>query len=378
MLRLIAIVLAATTAAAAGDAPRTGFFSTTFGERHPESAYERMKARYRWGEPEAGALYDIAQESFDIHVPEGYDGTTPYGLVVFTSASKGGNNRGYRALIAKHRLIWIGAANVPNERHIAPRWGLALDAVWNMRQRYRIDPRRIYASGMSGGGRCASMVAPTYADVFSGAIYLCGCNDPVFPDDAAAGRPIKPLALLNRYALLTGSDDFNKPGTQQVHAAMLKLGFRNATYLEQPGLGHSFPSDEFFEKAILAVDGPLVAEAEARLAEAKTLEAKKPFEACRIYRALPEDYPVATAAAAQARERFAALAPAQDAVLRAELAKLGPATAGERLRAFAERAAGFPCATEARAVAETAAGKEVDPVLAQGAAGKTALERLMA
>ena len=381
MLRvLLSALVAAVVAspASAGESPRTGFFSTTFNERHPESAYERMAARYNWGQPEAGALYDIGQESFDLHVPAEYDGSVPYGLVVFTSASGGGNNRGYRHLMVKHRLIWIGAANVPNARHIGPRWGLALDAVWNMRQRYRIDPRRIYASGMSGGGRCASMVAPTYADVFSGAIYLVGCNEPWFPSEAVTGRPIKALALANRYALVTGSGDFNKPGTQEVHAAMQKLGFKHATYLEQPGLGHSYPSDEWFEKAILAVDGPLVAEAEARLAEAKALEAKKPFDACRIYRALPGDYPIATAVTAQARERFAALAPAQDAVLRAELAKLAPGTPGERLRALAERAAGFPCATEARAVADAAGTKEVEPVISLGSTGKSALERLSA
>jgi len=67
------------------DQPRVGSFSTTFTERHPESAYERMRIRYGWGDPNDGALYDIAKESFDVLVPSGYDGSTAYGLVVYTS-----------------------------------------------------------------------------------------------------------------------------------------------------------------------------------------------------------------------------------------------------------------------------------------------------
>jgi hypothetical protein len=379
-MRLLILVLCLWFPAAAGEAPRTGTFQLTFTERHPESAYERMRIRYGWGAAEPDGAYDLSQEAFDVHVPPAYDGSQPYGLIVYTNAGKGGNANAYRELMARHRLIWIGAANVPNDRNVVPRWGLALDAAWNMPKRYRIDPRRIYASGTSGGGRCASMVAPTFADVFSGAIYLIGCNEPVFPPEAAVGRPIKALAMANRYALVTGSGDFNKPGTQEVHALMVKLGFRHATYLEQPGLGHANPSPEWFEKAIIAVDGPLAAEAQALVAQAGGLEARKPAEACRMYRQVIDGYPSASVAVAAATARFAALAPAQDALLRQELATLTAAPgggSGEKLRAFAAKAVGFPCHAEARTAADAIGVRELEPLLAQGAGAKTGLERFL-
>lgn len=369
------VLLAVALAAAAGEAPRTGSFKTTFAERHPESAYERMRVRYGWGEPGAGAQYDIAAEEFDVHVPADYDGSLPYGLIVYTNSGKGGGPGGYRELLTRHRLIWVGATNVPNERNVVPRWGLSLDAVWNMAKLYRIDPRRIYASGTSGGGRCASMVAPTYADVFAGAIYLIGCNPPIFPPEKQVGKPIRELALGNRYALMTGESDFNKPGTKSLFDSMRSQGFKHAEYFEQPGLAHSNPSAEWFEKALRFVDQPLIDEAKALVAQGKGLEAKKPYEACRTYRLIADGYSIAAAERGEAQERFSALAPQVDAILRAEMAKLGQAN-GEKLRAFAQRAAGFPCEADARALAEASGGKELAAILAQpGATTASKLEK---
>jgi predicted esterase len=374
-----AVLLACIVLVGAGEAPRTGSFKTTFGERHPESLPERFGLRYGNLDEAKKENYDIATEEFDVNVPKDYDGTIPYGLIVYTNAGKGGGAGGYASLLAKHRLIWIGASNVPNERSIVPRWGLSLDAVWNMRKQYRIDPRRIYASGFSGGGRCASMVAPTFADVFSGALYLCGCNNPVWPPEKQIGRPIREPALSNgRYALLTGETDMNKPGTKSLFESYKGMGFKHVTYLEQPGLGHAQPAAEWFEKGLDFCDQPLIEEAKGLLVQAKGLEAKKPYEACRAYRQVIDGFPVAIAERITALERFAALSPQADEILRAELAKLGTSTA-DKQRAFVLRVTGFPCEPDARALAETTGDKELAAILAQTGtmtAGK--LEKFMA
>ena len=343
----------------AGESPRTGTYTTTFPERHPESAFSRMRVRYGWPEqPPADGVYDITKEEFDIHVPSSYDGSEAYGLIVYTNAGKGGHAGLYRSMIEKHRLIWVAATNVPNERHVYPRWALMLDAVWNMSRQYRIDPRRIYASGMSGGGRCASMVAPTYADVFSGAIYLVGCNNPVWPPEKEVGKPIRQLAMANRYALMTGDGDFNKPGTKDLFTAMKSEGFAHVEYFEQPGLGHSHPSAEWFEKALLFVDQPLRDEAARLLAQAKAAEAKKPYDACRTYLRLAAEYPLASEVVAEAKQRLTTLTPTVDAALRDELAKLASASA-DKQRAFVVRSTGFACEAEARTLAEATGAKEL-------------------
>ena len=347
----------------AEDRPKTGVFKLTFQERHPESAYERMAQRYGWGKADATASYDIATEPFDVNVPADYDGTAAYGLIVYTDPGQSGNPMVYDSVLQKHKLIWIGASNVPNERNVVPRWGLSLDAVWNMRKRYNIDPKRIYACGMSGGGRCASMVAPTYADVFSGGIYLVGCNSPVFPNEQAVGKPIRELAKANRYALMTGSGDMNKPGTKQVFDTYQSIGMKLSIYLEEPGLGHAHPSAAWFTKGLEFCDQPLVAEADEIVAQAKKIEAKKPYEACVAYRRVLTGYIMAEAARSTAKERFSALSSQADEALRAEYAKLDKAPK-DKLRAFVKRAEGFPCADGAITQADGLASSELDAVLA--------------
>lgn len=348
----------------AAEPARTGFYSISFDERCPSSRPEVLGKRYAWGKPEARDLYDIAAEQFEVHVPPAYDGSVAYGLIVYTNSGKGGNARQYAELMAKHRLIWIGATEVPNERSVAVRFGLALDAAWNMPRRYRIDPRRVYACGNSGGGRCSSRVAPTWPELFSGGIYLVGCNPPVLPaDKALAAR-----AQAGRYALVTGSEDFNRKDTQGVLEAYKGMGFKQVQYFEQQGLGHANPSAEWFEKALTFCDKQLVDEAAALLAQGQALENKKAYEAAVLYRRVATEYPVAQDSASAARTRFEALAPAVDSQLRAEMAKLG-AGSKERWRQLAERTVGFPCADEAHANADAFGAKELEAAQAAGGSG---------
>ncbi|MCK6489665.1 MAG: hypothetical protein L6R48_15335 [Planctomycetes bacterium] len=358
------LLLALTVVAAAAEPAKTGFFTLTFEERCPSSAHEVLAKRYSWNKPEARDLYEIGKEEFEVHVPPAYDGSVAYGLIVYTNSGKGGNARQYAELMARHRLIWIGATDVPNERSVAVRFGLALDAAWNMPRRYRIDARRVYACGNSGGGRCSSMIAPAWPELFSGGIYLVGCNNPTLPPDKALAA----RALAGRYALVTGSDDFNRPGTLGVLEAYKGLGVKQVQYFEQPGLGHANPSAEWFEKALTFCDKPLVDEAAALLAQGQALEAKKAYEAAVLYRRVASEFPVAQGSASTARTRFEALVPALDAQLRAEMAKLG-AGSKERWRQLAERTAGFPCADEARANADTFGAKELEAAQAAGGSG---------
>lgn len=369
-----AILLALVAVLLSGEAARTGLYTTTFSDRHPDSPFERLGKRYGWGAPRPEDLYDVAKEEFEVNVPSGYDGSSPWGLIVYINSGKGSNARAYADLLAKHRLIWIGAMNVPNERAVAPRWGLALDAAWNMRKRYAIDPRRIYVCGFSGGGRCASELAPTWPEVFSGGIYLCGCNPPRLPSDKALAA----RALDGRYAFLTGSGDFNQKDTQGVHGSYKGSGFKHTEYFEQPGLAHATPSVEWFEKGLVSVDRPLVDEAVQLCAQAKAAAAKKPYEAARAYRKVLAEYPIAEAACAEARAGFEALVPAVEALLRGELAKLGDAPPADRILAFAVRAEGFPCASEARTLADAVGAKELAGITAQpGAATAGKLEKFL-
>ena len=284
------------------DAPqphRTGRYSVRFTQRDPRSGVAEANRRFGEGvrfNP-AACKFDHSSESYEVYVPQSYDPSKRFGLIVWINAGDdGGIPPGYEELLDKHRLIWIGANNGGNDR--SPFWiraMLAIDGASNIKHLYNIDSDRVYVSGISGGGRVASMVALTFPDVFSGgAYYVIGCN--YMKNLATSGNKFAPgfwtkpdprileMAHKRRFAMITGSEDFNKPGTERVFKGYKNDGFQFVTFLEQPGLGHRLPDAQWYEKGILALDQPLVEAAPAQFKLAVEAEQNSQFlEAFRSY-----------------------------------------------------------------------------------------------
>ena len=267
---------------ASGKAPKTGAFQLRIPTRSKTSAIPTVVARMGWGTMEqvkaaakkdnADVDYQLSNESFEVYVPDGYTGAEPYGLIVWVSAGPSGAPPAHwLPVLDRHKLIWVGANNSGNDRPGWVRLGLAVDAAEHLPTLYKIDPLRLYASGGSGGGRCASMLAMGFPDVFTGGGYpLIGTNyfKIVELPPAESGRPRyykraferpapKLLALASkerRHVLLTGDTDANRQQTRAYFEAMEKDGFKHVTYLQVPGMGHTLPDAEWFEKGIVALD----------------------------------------------------------------------------------------------------------------------------
>src|SRR5258706_1250587 len=183
---LLLIALPARGDGPAGDAPadaspKSGSFTLTFTDRSEQATNAYIASRMGWpltAEAAAKLDYTLADESFEVYVPPDYTEQTPFGLPVFVMP--GGRNQppeNYRPLLDKHHLLWVCPNKAGNDRVTGPRMGLAIDAAANMRARYKIDPDRVYVSGISGGGRIASMLGVAFADVFrGGGFYIIGCN----------------------------------------------------------------------------------------------------------------------------------------------------------------------------------------------------------
>lgn len=263
-------------------APRTGLFQTDLPERSKSSAILPMTARLGWGtkaEVEAAAKkdggevdYRLSQETFEVFVPEDYRPEEPHGLIVWISPGPEGKPRQeWLDTLRKHKLIWVGPNNAGNNRTRWVRLGLAIDAAYNLQKMYRIDPYRVYVSGASGGGRCASTLAMTFPEVFTGGGFpIIGCNfyrvveagkgddgQPTYFLRAFNRPPAKAFATVSkerRFVLLTGETDENRPQTELYARAMQKDGFRHVTYLQVPGMGHQSPDAAWFERGIVALD----------------------------------------------------------------------------------------------------------------------------
>jgi hypothetical protein len=179
LLLLICCSAAATPTAAfaADDEPRTGTYTATFTQRSPHSEYKdfekRLRKNLRKIEP-----YDLADESFAVHVPRHYAGKKPFGLIVYIDPGDLGGRmiKAYHKVLNRHNLIWVGANKAGNQREVIHRVGLSLDAIHNMTRQYNIDPNRVYVCGMSGGGRISSWVGMGYPEVVAGTFPFCGVN----------------------------------------------------------------------------------------------------------------------------------------------------------------------------------------------------------
>lgn len=204
---------------------------------------------------DSGRLFGSALDpeevtEWELYVPGNYDPDLPAGLLVFISPTDSGRMpRRYQSVLDEKNLIWIGANHSGNRVRVARRVSLALLATALADRHYRIDASRVYVSGFSGGGRTASAVAPEYAQIFTGAIYICGVN---FWD----GRKPKRLDQVrdNRYVFLTGNKDFNRAETRSVHRAYRRADVDNVLLLEVPGMDHRMPPAEDLASAITFLD----------------------------------------------------------------------------------------------------------------------------
>ncbi len=265
--------------ALAPEAGRRGRYRVRFGRPSPLSALQIIEERYGYDhqqvlevDPAAGT-YDLADESFEVFVPEedGGDGrsdgtaSTGFGLMVWVSPTQHG--RPYPHLLEtlrRHRVIWVGANSAGNPRAGWDRMALALDAAHNMQQLYHIDPRRIYVGGYSGGGRISTGLSLHFPEVFQGGFFVYGCDyyrDVDAPDKpgmvwpAAFEPPTKEVLKLikkrNRYVFLTGELDFNRLQTRTNERLYREDGFRHTTYFEIPGAHHySGVPSEWLDRAL--------------------------------------------------------------------------------------------------------------------------------
>jgi len=142
---------------------------------------------------------DLAQERFTVYVPS-RPPTQGYGLLVFVPPWKNAMlPRGWAAILDHHGVIFVSAANSGNEANILDRRDpLALLAAYNIMQRFRVDPERIYIGGFSGGSRVALRLALAYPDLFRGAFLNAG-SDPI----GDAQTPLPPPELFLRFQEMT-------------------------------------------------------------------------------------------------------------------------------------------------------------------------------
>lgn len=264
LLLLAALLCAASLTLAAEPPLAPGTQTIRFPESTIQSSAEEMKARLHSIE-NAGA-FDITTEKFQLIVPKNYKPTEPWGLFIWISAGDDARiPADWEAVLAERKLLFLGALQAGNKRDIFDRVRLAVDASAGMRKRCRVDERRVYVSGFSGGARVASMVGVCYADLFTGTMPFMGVNfytDVVGSDGKNYGVSYLPddevleiAKKKGRFVLVTAEKDFNRPNTlAAAEQGFRKEGFPAVLTLEVPGIGHALPASTWLAKGLDFLD----------------------------------------------------------------------------------------------------------------------------
>jgi pimeloyl-ACP methyl ester carboxylesterase len=200
---------------------------------------------------------DLAQERFAVYVPS-HSPAEGYGLLVFVPPWENAMlQRGWAAILDRHGVIFVSAANSGNQANILDRREpLALLAARNIMQRYHVDPARIYVGGFSGGSRVALRLALGFPDVFRGAFLNAG-SDPI--GDAQAPLPTPELFSrfqeMTRIVYISGQNDAVNVEKDAASAQSLREWCAFDWYAERsPWMGHEVAGPAVLGRALDMLD----------------------------------------------------------------------------------------------------------------------------
>ena len=228
--------------------------------RDPRASAAELHAR---GETDVSGTYDTGKESYELFLPADAVAGVPHGLLVWISSDPSGAipNAAWRSVLAAHHLVWVGPNQAGNQREIALRIGLALDAAHHSRQRFNLDEKRVYVGGVSGGAKSALRALLFYPEVFRGALLAAGAEyirplaaksrgqGAIWPQRIGVPRDLA-LAKTRPIALTTGPTDFNYGQITDVVAGMHEDNFAHAQIFSWQELGHGSPPPELLDRAL--------------------------------------------------------------------------------------------------------------------------------
>ncbi|RFB05178.1 prolyl oligopeptidase family serine peptidase [Parvularcula marina] len=192
---------------------------------------------------------------FLIYVPESWEPGTPIGLLSYiTPRRQAILPAGWGPALDETNMIFVELNRSGNSRRAQYRAYETILATYLIANHYPVDASRVYVAGFSGGGRMASMLAPTYAATFRGAIFICGVNR------LDATEEQKALMRQNRYVFYTGARDQNRRETRSIFSQYKNEGIENVLLIDDRNATHQTPRGPELIEAIRFLDGEAEAE----------------------------------------------------------------------------------------------------------------------
>jgi S1-C subfamily serine protease len=310
------------------DDTQRGEFVLPFKERGPLSAVKEQARRLHATDiPED---YDVSQESFKMYVPEDYDKSGGYGLIVWMDTYADPIlPEDFKSVLQKRGLLWVSPKNCDDDRKTGGyRMGLPLDAVFNVARHYSLDEKRIYVLGLGRGAETATRLSLLYPDVFTGGVFVLSCDRfkdvPGTQSNQSWRATFTPDSQLftqarqhGRFVLVAGEKSSSRDMMKSAFANLFTPAqFSNATYIEVPGLTDRIPATSWIEQAIETLDTPMMPSVQQAYVAATALEAQgKLSEAFAAYELVLKHGLFVPEVCEKARAKYQALQSKKDSQL---------------------------------------------------------------
>ena len=215
-----------------------------------------------------GQSINPQKETWILYVPPQYDGSKAYGVLVWIPPGDDATiPGGWRAALDSHSIIYIAAERSGNQQPVYDRRvPLALTGYSYVFDHYRIDKNRVYIGGFSGGGVVASHLAPAFADIFSGGLFVSTADGiDVEPsshvDEERIPVPMKDhlsiMRLRGRYIFAVGADDsINILIVNRAFDSYRTLCIFRIKFLEISNTGHENLSRRWLDYSLSYLDSP--------------------------------------------------------------------------------------------------------------------------
>lgn len=212
-----------------------------------------------------GSTRDAAKEHVLVRLPKGHEARRAEGVLVWVDAAD--HAPLHEELIPacdELGLVLVSPSEAGNDRPTPDRYQLALDGVSVAESVSIIDRRRIYVSGVSGGGKIATHLCVCWPEVFRGAVPVVGVGlyREVRGDDGTRWRadfqaprntPLARSLAGHRFGAITGSQDFNHGAISATMRMMSDDGLEVRVF-DVDGMGHQVAPAGRFGEAIRWVD----------------------------------------------------------------------------------------------------------------------------
>lgn len=203
------------------------------------------------------------------YIPKGYDGSKPYGLMVYMSSQDDVTQlpSGWRDVLDKRNIILIAPQDAGNSKSNEKRMGLGVLGALAAMKEYKIAPNQVYAVGLSAGARVAEAMAINQTGLFAGTIQSCGAdfykgvphlkgkdwidsNGNRYGLVEAAASDVLIAKKDVRFVLITGPGDFRYGNLLDLYEGGFRPNGFQCKFIDDPKMGHQDCSAESLNQAI--------------------------------------------------------------------------------------------------------------------------------